>query len=150
MPVLPQDVLLQEQVDGPVVRAVDAELGAREDSEPQLDPDLGRGVEAEEGLHEVPEIALAEGPGEAVREAEGGAVPRQPEGRRQAHDREVRLQGIELLVLGGERGSEKNGAEDQARPHRAARGPHRALGVTTIRPFIRPWPEPQYSEHLNS
>ena len=25
-----------------------------------------------------------------------------------------------------------------------------ALGVTTIRPFIRPWPEPQYSEHLKS
>ena len=53
--VLPKHVLLQEEVDGTVgVRAGDAELGAREDPQAQLQAHLGRRIEAEEGPQQIP------------------------------------------------------------------------------------------------
>ena len=76
-------------------------------------------------------------------------MAQEPQRRGQVHEREVGLERIELFVLGQDRRGEED-AQEQARQRRAAPGPHGTLGVTTIWPFIRPWPEPQYSEHLKS
>ena len=75
---LPQQRLLRVQEDRAVAGAVDPELRAAEETEPQTEADLRAAVEAEEVRREVAEVALAERPREAVRQPEGQLVPRQP------------------------------------------------------------------------
>ena len=94
----PTSCVLGQELDGPVVVPVHRQLGAAEQPEAVLEPDLGAAVEAEEVLDQIHEVALAERPREAVGDAEAALVPGQPQRRRQADQGEVGLGEVDVEV----------------------------------------------------
>ena len=93
-----QPAVLREELDRPVARAVDADLGTAHDAEPVLEADLRAAVEAEEILGEVTEIALPERTRKAMRDAERALVFRDAQRSRQIDEREVRLRSIRIPI----------------------------------------------------
>ena len=99
-----QHAVLPEELDRLAAGPVDADLPAANDAEAILETDLRAGIEAEQVARQIAEIAGAERPAEAVRDAERALESRQAQRRRQIDDREVRLATVEIairVVLGG-------------------------------------------------
>ena len=172
------DLGLDEELDGPVARAVEPDLGPAEEAEAEAETDLGAPVEAEEvGSRGRRSRRRPSGRGEAVGEAEGELVAGEPEVRGQGDDVEVGLRGVDFEVVGsatGRRGRARL-ARGACASRLARRGRHEprmrlreagefvparktTLGASLPRPcrdhesvpFIFLCPGPQYSEHLIS
>ncbi len=116
---LTQRLVLQEELNRALARPMDAELRSRDDPEAVLEADLRAAIEAEEVRRQVAERSLAEGPREAVRDAERAAEAGNAQRRRQPDDREVRLRRVHGPVAD---------RWPAARPGPGAGAPHRGRG----------------------
>ena len=92
------EVVLAEQLDRPVARAMDPDLRAAGEAIPQLESDLRPRIEAEEVRREIAEVSLAERPREPVRDAERQLVHRHPQRRRQRRKVEIGLERVDPCV----------------------------------------------------
>ena len=95
----------------------------RPDAESVLEADDGAVVQAEQISQQVPEVAFAKRAAEAMCHAKRALHRRHAKGRRQAHEREVRLREVEhgrVVVVLGERGrcGHQREGEDQCESNR--------------------------------
>jgi hypothetical protein len=93
-----EEVVLAEDLNRPIARAMDADLGAAHQAVTQLEADLGAAVDAEAVAEQITEVALSERPREAVRHAKRQLVARQAKRRRKCRQVEVGLNRIDQDV----------------------------------------------------
>ena len=91
---LVQEVVLPEDLNRPIARAMDADLRTRGEAVTQLEADLRARIKSEKVRRQIAEVSLPQRTGEPVRDAERQLVHRHSQRRRQRRKVEVGLEGI--------------------------------------------------------